>query len=146
METTNPIQGLKIMLIDDDKLYRFTASLLLKASGEVASITEFEDGKYALEFLKANTDAESLPDVVFLDINMQEVDGWTFLESYQHFVGQLQKQLVIFMVSSSMDPQEIERAKNNPLLCDYIIKPVTKIQFDEIIARAKKEIRLIAAA
>jgi two-component system, chemotaxis family, chemotaxis protein CheY len=84
-----------------------------------------------------------LPDVIFLDINMQFMDGWTFLEEYEHIVGKMQKQIVIFMVSSSMDPEEIQRAKQNPLLSEYVIKPVTKIQFDDIIAKAKKEIETI---
>ncbi len=151
--TNNPLEiiaemskdkQLVVGLVDDDKLYRFTASLLLQSTKQVEKIIQFEDGKDAIEFLSENAaNVELLPDVIFLDINMQFMDGWTFLEEYEHIVQKMKKQIVIFMVSSSMDPEEIQRAKQNPLLSEYVIKPVTKFQFDDIIAKAKKEIETI---
>ena len=126
-----------IALVDDDKVFQLTASRTIKAANLTDKILQFENGEEALQFLKVNaTDSENLPDVIFLDINMPFVDGWMFLDDFAHLKGNLTKQIQIYMVSSSIDPRDIDRARRNANVREYVIKPVSREKFEELLSRA----------
>ena len=133
METKSPI----IALVDDDKIFQLTASRTIKSTQLTDRILQFENGEDALQFLKSNSaNADELPDYIFLDINMPYVDGWMFLEDYAGLKGKLSKNIMIYMVSSSIDPRDVTRAKQNPEVKQYIIKPVTRERFIELLSKA----------
>jgi len=67
------------------------------------------------------------------------VDGWTFLKDYVAFEEQLSKSISIHMVSSSIDPKDIERATSNTTVQEYIIKPVTKDKLIDVIKQKATE-------
>lgn len=126
-----------VALIDDDKIFQLTASKTIKATQLTDRVLQFDNGEEALAFLKLNhSDAASLPDYIFLDINMPFVDGWMFLEDYAKMRPNLAKPMTIYMVSSSIDPRDVQRARGNELVSDYIIKPVTREKFIELLQRA----------
>jgi two-component system, chemotaxis family, chemotaxis protein CheY len=123
-----------IALVDDDKIFQLTASKTLKATALTDKILQFENGDDALRFLREHkSDVETLPDYIFLDINMPMIDGWMFLEDFEVLKGNLKKSISIYMVSSSIDSRDIERAKKNINVKDYILKPVTREKFVELL-------------
>ena len=133
MENKAPI----IALVDDDKIFQLTASRTIKAANLTDRILQFENGEDALQFLKFHAaDTENLPDYIFLDINMPFVDGWMFLDDYAILKQNLKKEISIFMVSSSIDPRDIDRAKRNELVREYVIKPVSQERFAELLNKA----------
>jgi CheY-like chemotaxis protein len=133
MENKTPI----IALVDDDKVFQITASRTIMAAQLTDKILQFENGEDALVFLKDHAgDSETLPDYIFLDINMPIVDGWMFLEDYSLFKTNLSKKILIYMVSSSIDPRDVDRAKQNENIREYIIKPVTREKFIELLSKA----------
>ncbi|WP_179335991.1 response regulator [Winogradskyella costae] len=124
-----------ICVIDDDDIYQFTIVKILKSIDLDEKISLFSDGEEALEFLIDNLDNnEELPDVIFLDINMPIMDGFQFMEEYARIKPKLNKKITIYMVSSSVDPVDMERAKNITEISDYIIKPIKAGQLQEIMA------------
>ncbi|WP_458626346.1 response regulator [Winogradskyella sp. PC D3.3] len=124
-----------ICVIDDDDIYQFTIVKMLKAIDLDKEISLFSDGEEALEFLIDNLyNNEELPDIIFLDINMPIMDGFQFMEEYVKIKPKLNKKIIIYMVSSSVDPVDIERAKNISDISDYIIKPIRAGQLQEIMA------------
>lgn len=126
-----------IALVDDDKIFQLTASKTILATAITDSILQFENGEEALNFLRKNSaDANALPDYIFLDINMPYIDGWMFLDDYNEIKRNLSKPISIYMVSSSIDPRDISRAKSNVNVKDYIVKPVTLEKFKELLVRA----------
>jgi len=126
-----------IALVDDDKIFQLTASKTIKATNLTEHILQFENGEDALAFLRDNVaDPATLPDYIFLDINMPFVDGWMFLEDYGQLKNKLSKQVTIYMVSSSIDPRDISRAKSNEHVSDYVIKPVSRERFIELLQKA----------
>jgi two-component system chemotaxis response regulator CheY len=126
-----------IALIDDDKVFQLTASRTIIAANLTDKILQFENGEDALAFLKKNAaDTDSLPDYIFLDINMPFVDGWMFMDDYAELKEKLKKEIHIYMVSSSIDPRDIDRAKRNELIKEYVIKPVSREKFVELLSRA----------
>jgi len=133
METKAPI----IALVDDDKVFQLTASRTLKAAQLSDKILQFDNGEEALDFLRDHArESDTLPDYIFLDINMPFVDGWMFLDDYAHLKTNLSKPIEIFMVSSSIDPRDMDRAQQNANVRAYIIKPVTREKFIELLNTA----------
>ena len=124
-----------ICVIDDDDIYQFTIVKMLKSIDLNKEISLFSDGEEALEFLIDNLyNDEELPDIIFLDINMPIMDGFQFMEEYVKIKPKLNKKITIYMVSSSVDPVDIEKAKNISDISDYIIKPIKAGQLQEIMA------------
>lgn len=121
-------------IIDDDDIYRFTTSLLLKKSDLVNKIIVFSNGLKAINFLKDEIDnIENIPDVLFLDINMPVMDGWEFLEEYLLIRPLLPKTVVIYIVSSSVDEKDVLKAKSISELSGYLVKPISNQNIKEVI-------------
>jgi len=126
-------QNLKIFLVDDDDIYQFTATKTLESMGVVSQISVFPDGLQAIQYIKDHiSDTSALPDVIFLDINMPVMDGWQFVEEYQKL--QLGKKISLYMVSSSVDEADMKRCKDYGVIEDYIIKPVGRSRFEELLS------------
>ena len=133
METKTPI----IALVDDDHIFQLTASRTLKSTNIQHKILQFENGEEALSFIRSHVnDTENLPDYIFLDINMPYVDGWMFLEDYSMLKNKLGKPISIFVVSSSIDPRDVTRARKDSNVKEYVSKPLTKEKFIELLMKA----------
>jgi CheY-like chemotaxis protein len=123
-----------ICVIDDDSVYQFTITRTIQTHQLAKKILVFSDGEQAINFLIDNIfNSENLPDIIFLDINMPIMDGWQFLEEYVTLKPNLSKKITVFMISSSVDPTDLERAKKISEVSDYIVKPITPEALKEII-------------
>lgn len=121
-------------IVDDDDLYQFTTTLLLKNTDLVNKIIVFSDGLKAINFLKDEMgNIENIPDILFLDINMPVMDGWEFLEEYLLIKPMMPKTVVIYMVSSSVDERDVLKAKSISALSGYLIKPISSENIMEVI-------------
>jgi len=135
--------NLNVCVVDDDEIYQFTMKLTLKALSSVGSITSFNDGGEAIDFMLRNIDNESqLPDVIFLDINMPVMDGFQFMEEYVKIKPKLNKKITIYMVSSSVDPVDIKRADKIIDISDYIVKPIEENQLKSILSSLEQSGKL----
>lgn len=129
-----PNNKLQICLVDDDQIYQFTARKVLESINPENKILAFYNGEQAIDYLKSMLNNQSeLPDVLFLDINMPVMDGWQFLEAYKSILPQLDKPLIIYMVSSSVNEQDIEKSKEYGTVADYIMKPVQREKFLKLL-------------
>jgi CheY-like chemotaxis protein len=108
----------------------------MQLAGLAEKILQFDNGEDALRFLRENAnEPDALPEVIFLDINMPIVDGWMFLEDYALMKDLLKKTIIIYMVSSSIDPRDLRRAHGNENVMDYILKPVSREKLAEIMQK-----------
>jgi CheY-like chemotaxis protein len=126
-----------VCLIDDDKIYQFTSRKILESTGLAKNILSFYNGSEAIGFFKEKLTQgpNELPDVIFLDINMPVMNGWQFLDEYHKILEQFKKPIYIYMVSSSVDDCDIQRSKEYSGVTDYIVKPINKIKYQELIDR-----------
>ena len=125
-----------VAVVDDDDVYQFTASRTLKAAKLTDQILQFLNGQEALKFLHHHANNPSrLPDVIFLDINMPVTDGWMFLDEFRKLKEDFSKKMLIYMVSSSIDPRDLSRARSNPEVSDYVEKPISLKKFSELLQR-----------
>ncbi len=113
----------RLLLIDDadieQKLYR----RMLERSQMVEEVESFFYADEALEYLKSNRSAEI--DVIFLDINMPRMNGFEFLEAAIDELGDAFTQVVIVMLTTSLDPADRKRAEKFSVVRDFINKPLT---------------------
>ena len=118
-------------LIDDDEIYIFTTKKLINKVGFCEEIAVFQNGKEAIDAIKFTLrNKNELPDVILLDLNMPIMDGWQFLDEFIRIKSE--KQIKIYIVSSSVDPSDIERANTYNMVSNYIIKPISREKLHEI--------------
>lgn len=124
----------QLTLVDDDDVFVFLTTKMLEQSKLVEHIKIFENGYDALVFLKENmNNVEVLPDVILLDLSMPIMDGWQFLEEYVKIHPVIGKKITIYICSSSISPDDINRAKAINEVSDFIFKPMTKDRLMELI-------------
>lgn len=120
-------------VIDDDSTYIYSVSRILKASEVFKNYVVFKNGFEAMEYFKTVLkDVEKIPDILFLDINMPMMDGWHFLEEFAEIKPQMAKVVTIYMVSSSVLQQDMDRARSLSDVTGYIVKPINVEQFEKI--------------
>ena len=116
-----PLMG----IIDDDTIYQFILTSIINKNKLAESILSFLDGEEAIQYLRDNkTNNEKIPDILFLDVNMPIMDGWMFIEEYARIKTDITKKILVFMLSSSANPIDIERAGKISEVSNYIIKPL----------------------
>ncbi|ETN96545.1 response regulator [Zhouia amylolytica AD3] len=97
----------------------------------------FQNGEEALTNLKPIVlSGESVPDVILLDLNMPIMDGWEFLDNFIKL--EAKRKILIYIVSSSIDPADIIKAKSYKGLNNFIVKPITREVLSEIMRDAVK--------
>ena len=117
----------KLIVIDDDPIYQKITHLMVKEYSPVQDIIDSDDGKATLDYLIANKEnAEKLPDYIFLDLNMPKYNGWDFLDGYRKIYHSLRKAIHVYIVSSSIDPQDIERSKKYTFVESFKNKPLNR--------------------
>lgn len=127
---------ISILLIDDDEINNFISIKLIKKAIENSEIAAYLNGQFAInELLQIQErDPEALPDFILLDINMPIMNGWEFLEEYQRLhIDPLGKSKV-FIISSSVFSNDINRAKAYPTVKNFVSKPLSVDKIREIFA------------
>lgn len=108
----------KILIIEDSEEDQFFSKRVIKKYDDSIEVLQAYDGKEALEILSS---LDTLPDLIFLDINMPVMNGIEFLESYTQkgYTGS-----VVVMLTSSDNPRDKEQCSVYECVKEYLIKPL----------------------
>src|SRR4051812_39765285 len=98
-----------ILLIDDDHDDNIYHQIILKEMEIVEKIETAENGIEALEYLRDSNRTQ--PELIFLDINMPKMNGWEFLSEYKNLESEKKAQIVVMILTTSANPDDIKRAK-----------------------------------
>lgn len=122
-----------ILVIDDSKLDRFIASEILEDYVEVKEIVGVESAEKGLEYLQSiEEQPQNLPEIILLDIKMPKMDGFDFLQIFDRFPETIKNNCKIFMLSSSIDPDDIRKAQKSKYVVDFIEKPLSEENINRI--------------
>ena len=125
-----------LFVADNNELDLRILRLILARNPVFGSELYFKDGKSLLAYIKSNFyDAVNLPDVIFLDINMPEMDGWRFLEFLKMIYDRLSKPIAVYIISTSVDAVERRDAMSYHFVKEFIPKPIYR---DKLIAIAEE--------
>ena len=118
-------------IIDDDKLTVKLMSIIISKNDFCEEIESFYNAKDAISKLKENAGVNGiLPDAILLDLNMPVMDGWQFLDEFISLP--ITKEIHIFIMTSSIDPADIEMATTYKVVKEYIMKPITTQKLDDL--------------
>lgn len=119
-----------ICIIDDDPIHVFVTKKAITSAKIGKTILVFENGKEAFDKLKElMSSKENLPDLILLDINMPIWDGWDFLDEFTQIP--VDKEIIIYVVSSSNNPTDLQKASTYKKVNNYLIKPITMEKLKE---------------
>ena len=124
-----------VMLVDDNDTDNFISKRIIEITGFAKDVEIKNSGKSALEYLEENkADADKLPDIIFLDINMPIVDGFVFLYEFEKFADSIKNKCKVIILSSSDNKRDIDKIVNNDHVIKFVTKPLTENALDEIKA------------
>jgi two-component system LytT family response regulator len=125
--------SIRALLVDDEALARRGMRQLLAAHPDVDVVGECRDGRAALAAL-----TELRPDLVFLDVQMPELDGFGVIREAAAALGTDALPLMVFLTAFeefALDAFEVEAV-------DYLVKPVSEQRLEEAMRRVRRRLAL----
>lgn len=119
-----------VFIVDDDIVFHFIIKKLFSRCETKFNTNYFFNGHEAIEEIKKSN---FIPDLILLDINMPIYDGWQFLVEFTKIKESFNKEIVIYLISSSEDISDINKvSKYKDLTIKICNKPLTMEAFEKI--------------
>lgn len=125
-------------IIDDDDVYINLIKKIVDVKNLSENLLVFKNGKEALDHFRPIMEKESeedFPEIILLDLNMPVMDGWKFLNEFTQIKRNSKIKTTLYIVSSSINPYDVAKAKSYSLVTDYLIKPVNLDQFEALFVK-----------
>jgi CheY-like chemotaxis protein len=124
----------RYLLIDDDYIFNLIHKRVLNIVDPEGEITNFNNSVKALDYIKGILDSGgTLPDYIFLDNSMPEMDGFELLDGLTNYSTTFFVSTKLYIVTSSLNERDMERAFSYSILSGYIEKPLTIESVKELI-------------
>lgn len=117
---------LRFILIDDEVYSNKISRTFIKKMYPNAEIVDFLSPLEGLQYIDDEYKERTIPTAILLDINMPELNGWEVLEKLHEFPLYIKESLSVYMLSSSIDPKDKQKAEEHPLIKGYIEKPLSR--------------------
>ena len=115
-----------VLLVDDDEVTNFVHESLLEGMDVAKELLVAKNGQEAIDLIREHClGHDGCPSLIFLDINMPVMNGFEFLDAYHQLENDLNKSIIIVMLTSSLNPNDIERAKETGVN-EFLNKPLTE--------------------
>jgi len=127
-------KSVSVLLVDDDEINNFISIKLIKKALLNTEIMACLNGKFAIDQLVEiqKKDPDKMPDYILLDINMPIMNGWEFLDEFKRLNIDAVGKCKIFIISSSVFSNDINKARSYPLVKDFISKPLNVDKIREL--------------
>jgi CheY-like chemotaxis protein len=117
----------KILCVDDDPITLMLCKMVIIKASFSKEIITAKNGQEALKYFDSiKSNISTKPQLIFLDLNMPVMDGWEFLDAFNtsEFSGFHDSKVII--LSSTIDPEDLEKSKKYPMVIDFLSKPISK--------------------
>lgn len=121
----------EILLIDDNYIDNYINKKIVTKENIADTISVMLSPIEALDYLANKKD--KYPELILLDIKMPQMDGFEFLSEFSKLPEEQKSKCRIIMLSSSHNMQDIEAAKKNPHVVEYLIKPLDASKLNAVI-------------
>ena len=122
-------------LIDDDEIFVFATKRLIQLKNFCKDVYHFGTVAEAITYFKNHKkNPDLIPDVVFIDINLQTETGWEFIDHYKELSPELAKETHIYMLNASLSNADVVKAKQYPFVKGFLNKPLSKENLTQIFA------------
>jgi len=127
----------KILFIDDDPITLMLCKMVISKSLFSKEIVTAKNGEEALQYFNKlkQADGNSLlikPQLIFLDLNMPVMGGWEFLDSFSTLEYSQYNNTKVIILSSTIDPEDLEKSNKYPMVIDFLSKPISKEMLEYI--------------
>ena len=115
-----------VLLVDDNEINNLLHERLIEMSDFGEQVVVQQSATEALDYLRTvANDPDKIPDVIFLDIRMPIMDGFGFLDEFQKFPDAVTGKSKVILLSSTLDPNDTDKAKKYPRVVKMLLKPLT---------------------
>ncbi|NGY38369.1 response regulator [Flavobacterium sp. XN-5] len=135
-----------ILCVDDDPITLMLCKKVISKTTFSNEIVTAKNGEEALQYfesMKLNETGSNLkkqPQLIFLDLNMPVMGGWEFLDCFMSDdYSDFNTSTKVVILSSTIDPEDLEKAKNYPMVIDFLAKPITISMLDYLSNKEPKE-------
>lgn len=129
----------KVCVIDDSEIDRYIITSVVKRYCFAHEAFEFNMAQKALDYLEQNkNNPDALPEIILLDINMPEMNGFDFLEKFKLFSPALLNKINVIILTSSNNPDDSATAAKNPLVRIFLNKPLNEAKLMQVVNAVKK--------
>ena len=122
----------KILCVDDDPITLMLCKKVISKAEFSNEIDTALNGEKALHYLesiiedKEKDENTIFPELIFLDLNMPVMNGWEFLDVFStDKYSKVFLDTKVIVLSSTIDPKDIEKSKSYPMVIDFLSKPIT---------------------
>jgi two-component system nitrate/nitrite response regulator NarL len=122
----------RTVLIDDSDIDLFIQRRFLEVYNFSDQLTQYKSAEEALRWLEKLNGHEPAPDVIFLDLNMPEVDGFSFLNTFRNLPKKIVEKSKIVVLTSSNSAKDREQAFSFSNVVQFITKPLKQSDIDEL--------------
>lgn len=121
----------KILFIDDDPITLMLCKMVITKALFSKEIVTAKNGEDALQYFNTlkqphSDDELNLPQLIFLDLNMPVMGGWEFLDAFSTSDYSEYNNTKVIILSSTIDPEDLEKSKKYPMVIDFLSKPISK--------------------
>lgn len=121
-----------VLFIDDDPITLMLCKMVIKKASFSNEIATSKNGEEALQYfialkqLDSSNEFKKHPQLIFLDLNMPVMGGWEFLDSFSTEDYADYNKTKVIILSSTIDPEDLEKSKKYPMVIDFLSKPISK--------------------
>jgi CheY-like chemotaxis protein len=127
-----------ILCVDDDPITLMLCKMVINKAAFSKEIITAKNGEEALNYFKTlnqqtpESPSKKEPQLIFLDLNMPVMGGWEFLETFNTKEYSDYNTINVIILSSTIDPDDLEKSKKYPMVLDFLSKPISKEILDYV--------------